>query len=201
MKKIILASGSPRRKELLEMLNVKFEVIPDNSPESIKENCEPDEIVCSLARDKCLNVSKKINYDAIVIAADTIVFVDGKLIGKPKDKDEAFEMLSNLSGKEHEVYTGVSIIDTMLGKNVLFFEKTKVKFKKLCDEEIIDYIKTGEPMDKAGAYGIQNLGALFVEKIDGDYFNVVGLPVCKLGEALKKEFGINIIDDFSLNKI
>ncbi len=201
MKKIILASGSPRRKELLEMLNVKFEVIPDNSPESIKENCKPDEIVCSLARDKCLNVSKKINYDAIVIAADTIVFVDGKPIGKPKDKDEAFEMLSSLSGKEHEVYTGVSIIDTTLGKDVLFFEKTKVKFKKLCDEEIIDYIKTGEPMDKAGAYGIQNLGALFVEKIDGDYFNVVGLPVCKLGETLKKEFGINIIDDFSLNKI
>ncbi|MBE7032395.1 MAG: septum formation inhibitor Maf [Ruminococcaceae bacterium] len=192
MKEIILASNSPRRKELLGMLGLEFSVIPDNTPECIDQQLSPAEVVMALAKFKGDNVRKTLskNRDAIIIAADTVVAIDGVVLGKPKSKADAEKMLSRLSGKSHNVYTGVYLIENLSGKSANFYEKTEVFFKNLDINEIKDYINTGEPMDKAGSYGIQNFGSLFVEKINGDYFNVVGLPVCSLGKTLTKDFGI-----------
>ena len=194
-KKIILASNSPRRRELLSSLGIEFEVVTDNSLEVVGENLLPEEIVCELAEFKWTNVTQKLpsGTDAVVISADTVVSVDGKVLGKPTDEDDAEKMLTMLSGRSHFVYTGVCVRDTFSKKKKKFYVKTEVFFKNLDIIEIKDYINTGEPMDKAGAYGIQDFGALFVEKIHGDYFNVVGLPICKLSEVLKKDFGIKII--------
>jgi len=194
-KKIVLASNSPRRRELLEMIGINFEVIPDNTPEPINRDMIPKDVVCQLAEFKGKNVSKKIgkSENAIIIAADTVVVIDNEIMGKPKNDNDALKMLLKLSGNVHCVYTGVYVLDTETDNFVSFCEKTEVFFKKLDIDEIKDYIITGEPMDKAGAYGIQNLGSLFVEKINGDYFNVVGLPISKLGEVLKKNFDIKII--------
>ena len=193
MRKIILASGSPRRRELLTDLGIKFEIMVDNSSEVTPKNVSPDEVVMTLAKNKLRNVAKNAPGDSLIIAADTVVACDGRILGKPKDEAQAFEMLSALSGRRHSVYTGVAVGDNETGKTVCEFEKTDVFFRKLEDDEIKRYIATGEPMDKAGAYGIQNLGALFVERIDGDYFNVVGLPLCRLGKILKDEFELKIV--------
>lgn len=192
MKKIILASNSPRRRELLENIGLKFEVMPDNTPEPMDETLLPQDMVMFLARFKGKNVAQTLESeeDAIIISADTVVAIDDKILGKPKTAEDAYDMLSMLSGKTHSVYTGVYIIEKPSGKWVNFYEKTQVRFKNLDINEIKDYINTGEPMDKAGAYGIQNTGSLFVEAINGDYFNVVGLPICALGKALKENFNI-----------
>lgn len=191
-RKIILASNSPRRRELLTNIGLEFSVVADNTPEPVPENESPENIVTFLARFKGENVGKSLNEtdDTIVIAADTVVAIDGKILGKPHSAEEAEEMLKSLSGRMHCVYTGVYVKDLCTKKTKTFCEKTEVFFKKLDIETIKDYINTGEPMDKAGAYGIQNMGSLFVEKINGDYFNVVGLPVSKLGEVLLMDFGI-----------
>ena len=193
-KRVILASNSPRRQELLRNLGIEFDVIPDNTPETISRELTPDEIVCSLAKFKGDNVISNLDKDtdALVISADTVVAVDDKVLGKPVNKEDAVRMLSELSGRAHYVYTGVYIRDILSGNSVFFYEKTEVFFKKLDIIEIKDYINTGEPMDKAGAYGIQNLGSLFVEKINGDYFNVVGLPVCRLCKVLKEDFNFRV---------
>ena len=195
MKKVILASQSPRRRELMGLLGLDFSVMVDNTPEHIDASLSPDEVVCTLAGFKGENVAKTLSVgdDAIIIAADTVVAADGKILGKPANENEAEKMLLFLSDRRHDVYTGVYIKDTARGKSISFYEKTEVFFRKLDTEEIKGYINTREPMDKAGAYGIQGFGALFVEKINGDYFNVVGLPVCKLAERLKKDFGFKII--------
>lgn len=193
MRKIILASGSPRRRELLTDLGIKFEITVDNSSEVTPKNASPDEAVMTLAKNKLQNVAKNAPGDSLIIAADTVVAHDGRILGKPKDEAQAFEMLSALSGRRHSVYTGVAVGDNKTGKTVCEFEKTDVYFRELEEDEIKRYIATGEPMDKAGAYGIQNLGALFVEKINGDYFNVVGLPLCRLGRILKDEFELKIV--------
>ena len=197
MKKIILASNSPRRKELLSSIGLKFDILPDNTPEEVDEGLTPEETVEHLAKFKGDNVCKKLDdsENFIVISADTVVAVDNKILGKPKTKNEALEMLKLLSGRCHFVYTGVYIRENNSKKSVIFYEKTKVHFKNLDIKEIYDYINTGEPMDKAGAYGIQSLGALFVEKIDGDYFNVVGLPICALAKSLKEGFGIEFFNE------
>lgn len=192
-RRIILASGSPRRKELLEMLGLKFDIMVDNTPEEKGDCSEPETVVCRLAGFKCDNVAKQIHgEECIIIAADTVVAIDNEILGKPSNEEDACAMLCKLGGNLHFVYTGVCIKDLCTKKEVCFCEKTKVFFKNLDIQEIKDYINTGEPMDKAGSYGIQNLGALFVEKIEGDYFNVVGLPLCKLGQALKRDFGVNL---------
>ncbi len=193
-KSVILASNSPRRKELLSMLGIEFEVIADNTPENVEPGLPPEKVVCELARFKGENVISTLESrtDGLVIAADTVVSVDGRILGKPKTEEEAFKMLSLLSGRQHNVYTGVFVKDICTKKFEVFCEKTEVFFKKLDIIEIKDYINTGESMDKAGAYGIQNFGALFVEKIYGDYFNVVGLPICKLGKILNEEFSFRI---------
>ncbi len=194
-KRIILASNSPRRRELLEMLGLKFDIIADNTPEPIRRNMKPNVVVCELAEFKGKNVFHTLDKSeaALIIAADTVVAVDDEILGKPADAQDAMSMLLKLSGKMHCVYTGVYVLDTTSEKSVSFYEKTEVFFKKLDIDEIKDYINIGEPMDKAGAYGIQNLGSLFVERINGDYFNVVGLPLSRLGRVFKNDFDLKII--------
>ena len=191
-RKVVLASQSPRRRELLSDLISGFRIIPDNSPETVDKSATPEETVKRLAVQKARNVSACADSDEIVIAADTVVFIDGKILGKPVDAADAAEMLRTLSGRDHQVCTGIAVIDNAIGKSFCCFERTLVHFKHLTDSEIERYIASGEPMDKAGAYGIQGKGALFVEWIKGDYFNVVGLPLCRLAQVLKEEFDFDI---------
>ncbi len=194
MKSFILASQSPRRIELIKIFIPDIAVMPDDSAETIKDNESPAETVKRLSLQKAENTSRKAGKDAIVIAADTVVAIDDMILGKPKNKDEAYRMLKRLSGKLHTVYTGVAIIDTKTNKKVSDYEKTNVKFCNLSDARIYEYINTAEPMDKAGAYGIQGFGALLISGIDGDYFNVMGLPLCKLGRIMYNDFGIDLMN-------
>lgn len=187
MNKIVLASASPRRKELLKLIADYFEVFPDNSPEKTDGINSVSECVCALSEQKCFNVADKFDDEYIVIGADTVVSVDGRILGKPKNRQEAAEMLMLLSGRQHSVYTGVTVMQKSINKAVTFFEKTDVYFYDI-EDEIEKYIESGEPMDKAGAYGIQGKGALFVKKINGDYNNVVGLPAARLSKVLKESF-------------
>lgn len=189
---VVLASQSPRRRELLSELIPNFKIMADTSDETFDAESAPEETVVRLAMKKAKNVAARSDSDAIVIAADTVVFIDGRILGKPADENEAAEMLRKLSGRDHHVCTGIAIIDNLIGKSYSCFERTVVHFKPLTDAEIEGYIASGEPMDKAGAYGIQAKGALFVEWIKGDYFNVVGLPLCRLGKVLKEEFDFDI---------
>ena len=189
--KLVLGSGSPRRIELLKILGCKFQIIPSKIKEKISPRLSPIQNVKRLSRLKALDVASKIS-DGVVIAADTEVILDGKILGKPRNKKEAQEMLKNLNGKTHQVITVLAITD---GKTKRTFQDvviTKVKFRKLNNNLIKKYIATGEPLDKAGAYGIQGKGALLVESIKGDYFNVVGLPLNALNQLLEK-FGISLI--------
>ncbi len=192
MKGFVLASNSPRRRELLQMLGVSFAVIPSDAEENCSLSQPPHMIVQELALLKGADVAKRLKSE-MVISADTIVVSDGEIMGKPKDKADAKRMLKKLSGKCHEVYTGICVTDSKSGKSVTDFAVTKVEFFELKDEEIDSYIESGEPMDKAGAYGIQEKGSLFVKGIQGDFFNVVGLPVALLGKVLKEEFDIGLI--------
>lgn len=205
MGQIILASASPRRKELLEQIGVAFTICPAKGEEIITKTA-PHEVVQELAGEKAREVAGMIKsyetahrelmtpQDIMVIGADTIVAYENQILGKPKDEKDAFRMLSMLSGNTHAVYTGVSIVFLgALGKagEITFYEKTDVVMRKMSEQEILRYIATGEPMDKAGAYGIQGKCAVYVEKINGDYHNVVGLPVARIYEELKK-LGIDI---------
>ena len=182
---IVLASASPRRRELLTMLGVEnFKIIPAVGEEVIKQGLMPDEIVCALSLEKAAEVAKLCEASDVIIAADTVVALDGGIMGKPTDKRDAFQMLSRLSGRTHEVYTGVTV---MQGEKLFTeFERTSVRFRELTEREISAYIETGEPMDKAGSYGAQGIGSLFVEGIEGDFFNVMGLPLCRLSKMLEK---------------
>lgn len=191
MKKIILASKSPRRAEILQNLGVDFTTEPANTDESVENSTLPQDAVKIISRRKAEYILSRHSDDVLVISADTVV-TDGKaLIGKPKDETDAFNILKSLSGKTHLVCTGFTLCD----KNTVFTDVcvTSVKFRDLSDDEICRYIATGEPMDKAGAYGIQGKGSLFVEGINGDYFNVVGLPVSRVSKALENKFGICLI--------
>ena len=192
----ILASGSPRRKELLELMGLEFKVIVSQADEdSVSKDLKPELYVQELALLKASATAKEVlrNKNAVIISADTIVTLDGQILGKPKDEDDAFNKLSKLSGREHEVYTGYCVMRISNGKAVCGKVRTKVKFKDLSDDKIRGYINSGEPMDKAGAYGIQGLGSLLIEKIDGDYFNVVGLPISALADTLEDEMDIKIL--------
>ncbi len=194
MEKIVLASASPRRRELLEQIGIKFDIVVSNEPEDeIDKSLSPENYTSELALMKACNVAKKLTgtkrKDSLIIAADTVVYSDGKILGKPKDSDDAFRILKSLSGKAHEVYTGICVMRLTDGYATSKSIKTTVKFKKLTDKTIKAYIKTGEPADKAGAYGIQGRGAVLVEEICGDYFNVVGLPLSVLYDVLISEFG------------
>lgn len=210
MKQIILASASPRRKELLEQIGLEFEIVPAKGEEIITET-KPEAVVMELSRQKAREVAAMVRdyvnahqdimtpQDMLVIGADTVVAAeneeeDMQILGKPKDEADAYRMLSMLSGKVHSVYTGVTLVfldkSGKAGEHC-FYEKTDVHMRKMSDLEINRYIATGEPMDKAGAYGIQGKCAIYIEKIDGDYNNVVGLPISAIYHELQK-LGIDI---------
>jgi len=191
MKKIILASASPRRKELLEKIGLKFEVEPSNYAEDMRSKLSPDELARAISLEKARVVARK-HKNAIVIAADTFIVFRGKIMGKPNTEAEARKMLMTLRGKSHSVITGFTILDTEENKVLTKSVETVIHIKKLTLEEIDAYVKSKEPLDKAGAYAIQGLGSVIVERIEGDYFNVMGLPLSALAEGLK-EFGVHIL--------
>lgn len=182
-KELILASASPRRKEILALAGFDFKVRVANVEEVIDPALSPSKLVMSLSLQKAQAVAQ-LNEHSIVIGSDTVVVLDGKVLGKPADEENAVQMLSLLSGRTHEVYTGVSLVCGE--KKHSFFECTKVKFQPLSEEQIAAYVSTGEPMDKAGAYGIQGKGCVLVEGIEGDYFNVVGFPVSRFCREFEK---------------
>ncbi len=181
--KIILASGSPRRKMLLKSLGVEFESVVPNTDETYDGELSPEEIAKHVSKNKANEIVGKYQNSA-VIAADTIVVIRDEILGKPEDKKDAYIMLRKLSGSWHEVITGICIL--YQNKQTLFSERTRVHFKELDDDFINWYIKTNEPMDKAGAYGIQGFGAVLVDRIDGDFYNVMGFPISKIMGELKK---------------
>jgi len=189
---IILASASPRRAELLKKITSNFEIMISNFEEDdilFSGNC--GDYVMTLARQKAMAICSNVKKPATIIGCDTIVYFKGIVLGKPKDSLEAFQMLSNLSGNTHEVYTGIAVINTKTQETNTEYVCTEVKFSKLSTSEINNYIETGEPLDMAGAYGIQGGASLFVEELKGCYYSVVGLPVNKLYFMLR-EMGVNL---------
>lgn len=191
---IILASKSPRRREILANTKVRFSVKESQIEEIIKDNETPKETVMRLAYEKALDVANN-NEKSLVIGADTIVVINDQILGKPKNEEEAYNMIKLLSGKTHYVITGFALINLSLNKRVIDCEVSQVTFKELSDECIKDYINTKESLDKAGAYGIQGYGALLVKNIQGDYFNIVGLPISKISDCLKDQFKINLFTE------
>lgn len=190
MPRIILASQSPRRRQLLDQIGLKgYGILTPEADESYDPSLSPDGIVCSISRKKAEAASLLAgDASAIIIAADTMVFLDSLRLGKPHSGQEAFSMLTSLSGRTHEVYTGITVLQG--GRIETRFDVTGVTFRPLTDVEKWSYIHTGEPMDKAGAYGVQGKAALFVTGISGDYFNVMGLPLHLLGQMLS-DFGVD----------
>lgn len=191
MKTIILASASPRRKEILEKTGLKFRVDTGDYEEDMNSELEPHKLARFLSLEKAKTVAHK-HANALVIAADTFITFKGKLMGKPHTPAEARRMLKALNGKAHSVITGFTVLDTETGKKHSRSVETKVWFKKMTAGEIDAYVKSGEPLDKAGAYAIQGLGSLIVKKIEGDYLNVVGLPLYAVSESLRK-FSVKIL--------
>ena len=185
MKRIILASSSPRRKEILEITGLVFEVIPSNYEENMNNDIPSVELAKELSKGKAEEVAMK-HDNAIVIGADTFIALGNEVLGKPQNESDAIAMLQRLSGNSHSVITGLTIIDSSSDKTISEAVETKVYFKKLSNAEIQAYVSSGEPMGKAGSYAIQGLGSIFIEKIEGDYFNVKGLPLSSLVEKLKK---------------
>lgn len=193
---IILASGSPRRKELMEIMGLPFTVCVSNAEENVDTDLPPYFIVEQLSLLKASEVAARIKAEGkegLVIGADTVVVFDGAILTKPENALDAKNMLASLSGKWHSVLSGVTVMNTKTAKSETFYVETKVHFTELTEETIEAYVATGEPLDKAGSYGIQGKGSMFVDKIEGDYFNVVGLPVCKLAAVLKEEFGVDVL--------
>lgn len=190
-RKIILASASPRRKEIFKKTGLKFRVDASNCDEKASPGLKPHEFAKFLSRAKAKDVARR-HRDALVIAADTIVISGRRIFGKPGGEEQAREMLKTLSGKAHSVITGFTIIDTAGKKELSRSVETKVYVKRLDADEIEAYIRSGEPFGKAGAYGIQGLGAVIIKKIEGDFFNVMGLPLNVLAESLKK-FGVHVL--------
>jgi septum formation protein len=191
-KKIILASASPRRKELLESMGLKFDIIPSQIEEIIDDKNFSTELIENLAEEKAADVAKNTDFPAIIIGSDTVVVINNNVLGKPKDEKDAFNMLKMLSGKTHQVISGIAIIDTESNKTIKDSVTSNVTFKELSEKEINAYIATKEPMDKAGAYAIQGLAGMFVKEIKGCYSNIVGISVFKLAEMLN-ELGVEIL--------
>ena len=178
--KLVLASKSPRRSEILKNAGIDFTIRVADADETIPDGIKPEDAVVFLAARKAMAVERA--DDELVLGADTVVVLDNKILGKPKDRDDAYNMIKSLSGRVHSVFTGVCAIGN--GVSVTFAEETKVEFLPLTDEEINAYIDTDEPYDKAGAYGIQGLASKFIRGIEGDYFNVVGLPISRIYEKI-----------------
>ena len=191
MMEIILASTSPRRRELLSQIGVKdYRILSPDVDEAVDHDMPPDQLVEELSLRKARAVQAQVGSEALIIAADTVVSLEGEVLGKPADETDAFRMLSALSGNRHQVYTGLTVLRG--ARAVTVHEMTSVTFRELEPQEIVDYIDTGEPMDKAGAYGIQGIGAVLISGIEGDYFNVMGLPVYRLGRVLAS-FGVDTL--------
>lgn len=188
---IILASSSPRRQEMLRNLGLDFIIHPSGTDESVDDGLKPEIIVELLAERKAADVAAHYQ-EGLVIGSDTIVVLEGKVLGKPKDEQDAFSMLSSLQGTSHSVFSGLAIIDAETGKRKTGYIETKVTMREVSSDEIRRYIATREPMDKAGAYAIQGLGSIFIEGIIGDYFSVVGLPVRLMADYLE-QFGVSIL--------
>ena len=189
--RIILASSSPRRADLLRSIGVEFEIVPSQVQERPHTGEAPADYITRLARAKVISIARK-REQGLVIGADTIVVLDGKILGKPVDEADAARMLRSLSGRWHAVMTGVALYDVATRQEVADYDKTLVRFGQLNEPEIDWYVKSGEPMDKAGAYGIQGLAGLFVEEVAGNYFNVVGLPL-PLVYRLARRLGYSFI--------
>lgn len=188
--KLVLASASPRREEILSQLNLKFTIVPAKIDEENFTNSDPVELVKVLAEEKAKSVSKLVE-DAIVIAADTVVVHNGNILGKPANESEAKEMLKKLSSDQHQVITGVAVLNSSSGKVHVDYNITDVKMTALSEQDINSYVGTGEPLDKAGSYAIQGFGGLFVEEIKGSYYSVMGLPIHQLAKLLDKfNYGI-----------
>ncbi len=187
---LILASASPRRRELMERFGVPFEILPAPGPETAPAGLSPRELVIALAGHKAAEIAA-LRPEAVVVAADTVVEIGGEILGKPGTPDRAAAMLRRLSGETNRVWTGLCV--RRGGEVLSAAECTEVRFRPLDDAEIEAYVRTGEPLDKAGAYGYQGLACLFVEEIRGDYFNVVGLPLCRLGQMLRS-FGVELLN-------
>ena len=185
---LILASQSPRRRELFQMLGLPFSVAVSHLPEEVADGLPPEAIVRALAAQKAEDIAAA-HQNALVIAADTMVALDGKLLGKPRDAEEAFSMLRQLNGRSHTVYTGIALCHRDLGRLITDFEATEVQFATSSDEALRAYLQTGLPLDKAGAYGIQDRGAYLIEGIRGDFFTVMGFPI--------RRFYVNIRQHFS----
>jgi len=190
-REIILASASPRRKELMALAGLTFRTAVSSYQEDMGLNMPPRRLSRFLALEKAKEVASR-HAGALIIAADTFIYFRGHVLGKPKSAADAARMLRRLSGRSHTVITGFSIIDTVSGKKLSRSVETRVWFRRLTQREIAAYVASGEPMDKAGAYAIQGLGSVIVSKIEGDYFNVIGLPLSALIAALK-EFGIRVL--------
>jgi len=198
---LVLASASPRRKELLEQIGLQFEIVPSRADETVLPGETPEEHVIRLSIAKASEVATRTDIDGRwFIGSDTIVLCDEQILGKPADARQATAMLKMLSGREHRVLSGYAVLDQLTGDKIAEAISTKVRFRDLTDEEIARYIATGEPMDKAGSYAIQGLGVCFVASIEGSYTNVVGLPLCRLTLALE-ELGIPTFLTEDRNKV
>ncbi len=189
MKKVILASTSPRRKELFEKTGIPFEIVASSYEEDMTLNMSPKDLAMYLSRGKAEDVANKYP-NAVVIGADTFTALGNEVFGKPHTKEKAKERLLMLSGKQHSIITGFTIIEKSANKIISKAIETKVFFRDLTEQEIDDYIETGEPLDKAGAYAIQGLGGKLIEKTEGSYDNIIGLPVDEVVQILKDEFGV-----------
>jgi septum formation protein len=194
MRKIVLASSSPRRKELLEKTGLQFVVDPGDYEEDMTMKLKPIELAKTLSRGKAESVAKR-HKDAIIIGADTFIAYKNEVMGKPHTPPRAIARLKQLSGKTHSVITGFTIIDTRSGKSISRAIESKVKLRKMTPREISAYVKTGEPLERAAGYAIQELGSVFIEKVDGDFFSVIGLPVYELVKELKR-FGVDVVEQW-----
>lgn len=185
MKKIILASTSPRRQKLLKEMGIEFEIIPPEYDEKITDTHFSDEIIKNIAVNKAKSVLSKVNEPSLIIGSDTVVIINGIITGKPKDEQDAFDILKSLSGIKHFVVTSIALIDSETGKTICENTKSEIEFNPLSDEDIKNYIKNFKPFDKAGAYGIQELPENFVKEINGDFDNIVGFPIKTLNKMLE----------------
>lgn len=190
--KIILASNSPRRKEILENAGVEFEIISSDIEEKVIEGETPFSVVAALSFEKAMDVCERLEEKAIIIASDTIVFKE-EILGKPNNEEEAYDMLCKIRGTSHSVFTGICVIETGTNKKIVDVVETKVFTKNYSDEKIWRYIKSGEVWNKAGSYAIQGKGAMLIDHIEGDYLNVVGLPISKLEDIFKKYFDMEFL--------
>lgn len=188
--KLVLASTSPRREEILKQLNLKFTIVPSKINEENFNNNDPIELVENLALEKAKSISELVE-DAIIIAADTVVVKDDQILGKPADESEAKDMLRQLRSNQHQVITGVAVLNSQTKKNYVEHNITDVTMTAISEDEINNYVSTGEPLDKAGSYAIQGFGGLFIEEIRGSYYSVMGLPIHQLAKLLNKfNYGI-----------